>query len=599
MNRLDFPDCSAVHPTAEPSALEASSERSGALSLSDRVPWDCPGAQEIGFTVSERYNASAVLFENLTAGRGERPAVISAAGAHSYAQLAAAAARWGRAFTALGLTRGDRILMVLDDTPIYPAAFFGAVRAGFVPILINVLTTPDLLRFYLEDSGAEVAVVEAEFCDRFESACGGRTPLKTLIIVNGEPSAALPDVDVKKASQWVPSFADQLASADTHRNDMAFWMYSSGSTGRPKGIVHLQHDMTYTHQSYARSVLKLTADDICFSVPKIFFSYGFGNSITFPFSVGAASVLMPGRATPGAVFAAIARYRPTVFYGLPTLYTMLLHAPDIRDADLSSLQLAVSAGELLSPEIFNAWKAVTGVEIMDCLGSTEILNVYLSNTRESKKAGAAGLRVPGYEIVLKDEAGREVADENEGTMWIRGHSSTPMFWNRPERTAQTIHDGGWLCTGDRFVRDRDGFYYFRGRQDDLIKVSGQRVNPIEVQRCLLDHPDVRECVVLPVELADKRMALKAFVVMAKPVHDSKSATRTLQDHVKRKLVPYKYPRLVAFLPELPKTGTGKVDRQALLSGAVAAKPIGSAVDQRSARVKAPPPPTARRRGGAA
>jgi acetyl-CoA synthetase len=374
-------------------------------------------------------------------------------------------------------------------------------------------------------------------------------------------------------------------------------MYSSGSTGRPKGIVHLQHDMTYTHQSYARSVLQLAPDDICFSVPKIFFSYGFGNSITFPFSVGAASVLMPGRATPAAVFATIAQYRPTVFYGLPTLYTLLTHAPEIKDADLSSLRLAVSAAEILSSEIFNAWKAATGLEIIDCLGSTEMLNVYLSNTPEHKKLGAAGRRVPGYEITLKDEAGNEVVDGCEGVMWIRGHSSTPMFWNRPERTAETIREGGWMYTGDRFVRDHDGFYFFRGRKDDLIKVSGQWVNPIEVQRCLLDHPNVRECVVLPVELPDKRMTLKAFVVATEAVQDRKTATRALQDHVKRKLAPYKYPRLVAFLPELPKTGTGKVDRQALLSGLVAVK----AVDPPSARrrAKLQQPGAARRQSGAA
>jgi len=598
MARLDFPTCPPVRPAADTASLQAPSNNSGALSLPDRVPWDCPGAREIGFTVPERYNASAVLFDNLAAGRGDRPAVIGPAGERSYAQLAADAARWGNAFAALGLSRGDRVLLVLDDTPIYPAAFFGAVRAGFVPILINVLTPPDLLRFYLEDSGAEAAVAEAEFCDRFETACGGRTPLKTLIVVNGEPSSALRGVDIKKANEWLASFADRLTCADTHRNDMAFWMYSSGSTGRPKGIVHLQHDMTYTHQSYACAVLKLTPDDICFSVPKIFFSYGFGNSITFPFSVGAASLLMPGRATPAAVFAAIAQYRPTVFYGLPTLYTLLTHASEIREADFSSLRLAVSAAEILSSEISNAWKAATGLEIVECLGSTEMLNVYLSNTPERKKAGAAGMRVPGYEIVLKDDAGNEVADGQEGTMWIRGHSGTPMFWNRPERTAQTIHEGGWLCTGDRLVRDRDGFYFFRGRKDDLVKVSGQWVNPIEVQRCLLDHPDVRECVVLPIELPDQRMTLKAFVVMSGPVHDHNAATRALQDHVKRKLVPYKYPRLVAFLPELPKTGTGKVDRQALLSGIGALKPIGSAAGRRSARPLAEPR-AAHRQGGVA
>jgi benzoate-CoA ligase family protein len=561
----------------------------------DRVPWDCPGAQEIGFTIPERYNASEVLFQNLTAGRGERLAVIGPGGARSYAQLAADAGRWGNAFLALGLSRGDRVLFVLDDTPFYPAAFFGAVRAGLVPILINVLTPPDLLRFYLEDSDAQTAVVEAEFCDRFETACGGRSPLKTLIVVNGEPRGKLRGVNVKKAGDWIASFSGQLACADTHRSDMAFWMYSSGSTGRPKGIVHLQHDMPYTHQSYARSVLKLTPEDICFSVPKIFFSYGFGNSITFPFSVGATSLLMPGRAKPAAVFAAIAQYRPTVFFGLPTLYTLLAHAPEIRGADFSSLRLAVSAAEILSTEIFNAWKATTGLEIIECLGSTEMLNVYLSNVPERRKASAAGMRVPGYEIVLKNEAGDEVPDGCEGTMWIRGHSSTPMFWNRPERTAQTVRDGGWMCTGDRFIRDQDGFYFFRGRTDDLIKVSGQWVNPIEVQRCLLEHPMVRECAVLPVELPDKRMTLKAFVVMSEPVRDARAATRVLQDYVKEKLVPYKYPRLVQFLPTLPKTGTGKIDRQALLSGEFNLKRLAPAV---SAASRSPISQPSRRWAGA-
>jgi len=468
-----------------------------------------------------------------------------------------------------------------------------------VPILINVLTPPDLLRFYLEDSGAEVAVVEAEFCDRFASACGGRTPLKTLVVVNGEPRADLRGVDVKKANEWIACFAERLACADTHRNDMAFWMYSSGSTGRPKGIVHLQHDMAYTHQSYARAVLKLTPDDVCFSVPKIFFSYGFGNSITFPFSVGAVSLLTPGRATPAAVFAAIAQYRPTVFFGLPTLYTMLTHAPEIHAADFSSLRLAVSAAEILSAEIMNDWKAATGLEIIDCLGSTEMLNVYLSNTPEHRKLGSAGVRVPGYEIVLKDDLGKEVADGCEGVMWIRGHSSTPMFWNEPKRTAKTIRDDGWLCTGDRLLRDWDGFYFFRGRKDDLVRISGQWVNPIEVQRCLLEHPIVRECVVLPIELPDKRTTLKAFVVPSGPVGYFKTATRILQDYAKQKLVPYKYPRLVQFLPELPKTGTGKIDRQALLSGSAALKAVGVTSGQRPVKPRAQMHQRRARQGGAA
>jgi benzoate-CoA ligase family protein len=345
---------------------------------------------------------------------------------------------------------------------------------------------------------------------------------------------------------------------------MAFWMYSSGSTGRPKGIVHLQHDMAYTAQSYGRHVLKLAADDICFSVPKMFFSYGFSNSITFPCAVGAASLLLPGVPKPAAVFAAIARYRPTVFFGLPTLYAALAAAPEAAVADFSSLRLAVSAAETLSPDLFSAWTELAGLEIVEGLGSTEVQNVYLSNTAKRKKPGAAGMRVPGYELALKDEAGSEVEDGTEGILWVRGQSATPLYWNAPKKTAAIMGKAGWLCTGDRFVRDAEGFYFFRGRDDDLVRISGQWVRPIEVQRCLCEYPGVRECAVLAVKLPDRRMTLKAFVVMKQDSFDPAPTARALQQFVKARLLPYKYPRTVRFLPALPKTGTGKVDRQALL-----------------------------------
>jgi acetyl-CoA synthetase len=531
--------------------------------IADGVPWDCAGAVEIGFTIPTRYNASEILFQNLRVGRGDRLAVTGPAGRRSYRGLAADAARWGNALLSLGLKRGDRVLLLLDDTPAYPAAFFGAVRAGLVPILLSILTPPDLLRFYAIDSKAKAAACEAALCDRCEAPGQPLGPIKTLIVVNGRAEPSIPGAEIRHAENWLPAFSDRLPAADTYRNDMAFWMYSSGSTGKPKGIVHLQHDMPYTDLSYARSVLKLTPDDLCFSVPKIFFSYGFGNSITFPFSAGAASVLMPGRPTPGAVFAAVAQFRPSVFFGLPTLYTMLTGAPEIREADFSSVRLAVSAAEVLAVEVSNAWKAATGLDVIECLGSTEMLNVYLSNSPQRRKPGAAGLRVPGYEIVLKDENGKEVADGSEGVMWIRGHSATPMFWHRPQRTAQTIRDGGWLCTNDRFTRDEDGFYFFRGRTDDLVKISGLWVHPVEVQRCLAEHPLVRECAVLAVELPDRRMTLKAFVVINDFSFDRKATTRLLQDYVKQKLLPYKYPRVVEFMDDLPKTGSGKIDRQAL------------------------------------
>jgi acetyl-CoA synthetase len=531
--------------------------------IADKVPFDSPGALEIGFTVPERYNASRILFDNLSGGRGERLAIIGPAGTRSYAELCADASRWGHGFQSLGLQRGDRILMFCDDTPAYPAAFFGAVRAGFVPLLINTLTPPDLLQFYLADSNAPVAVTDAEFCSRFDAVACKDTQLRTLIIVNGGAGDhAVPDA--LAAEQWLQRFPGDLPEAGTHRNEMAFWMYSSGSTGRPKGIVHLQHDMAYSEAAFARNVLKLKPDDICFSVPKIFFAYGFGNSITFPASVGAATLLLPGQPKPAAIFEAIERFRPTVFFGLPTLYTSLTKAEGAAATDFSSLRMALSAAEVLSAEVFNGWKKLTGVEIVEGLGSTEALHIYLSNRPEKKKLGAAGLRVPGYEVALRDTDGRDVGDNEEGILWVRGDSNTPLYWNRPDKTAETVREEGWVYTGDRFVRDGDGFHFFRGRADDLIKISGQWVYPLEVELCLAEHPDVRECAVFAVELPDRRMTLKAVVVMNTGGFDSVDATKMLQDYVKATLLPYKYPREIKFLDELPKTGTGKIDRQALL-----------------------------------
>ena len=321
----------------------------------DQVPQDSAGAREIGFSIPQTYNASRVLFDNLARGNGERLALTGPGGTRNYAQLCTEAAQWGHGFLSLGLTRGDRILMFLDDTPAYPAAFFGAVRAGFVPLLINTLTPPDLLQFYLSDAGAAVAVADAEFTSRFNAEACKDTPLRTLIVTNGAAGEhAVASALI--AEQWLRGFATDLAEADTDRNEMAFWMYSSGSTGRPKGIVHLQHDMAYSEAAFSQNVLKLKPDDICFSVPKIFFAYGFGNSITFPFSVGAATLLLPGQPKPATIFDAIGRYKPSVFFGLPTLYTSLTKAEGAEAADFSSLRMALSAAEVLSADVFKAGK---------------------------------------------------------------------------------------------------------------------------------------------------------------------------------------------------------------------------------------------------
>jgi acetyl-CoA synthetase len=491
----------------------------------DRVHHAAPGSREIGFSVPARYNASAILFDNLMAS-GYRCAVTGPAGSRTYSELAADACAFGAGLLSLGLRRSDRVLLFLDDTPAYPAALFGAIRAGLVPLLINTLTPPDLLRFYLADSGARVAVCDAAFAERFNAEACRDTRLEALVVANGEAAAACA-ARMLSAAPWLAQPPGPLPPADTRRDDMAFWMYSSGSTGRPKGIVHLQHDMLFTHLSYARHLLKLTEDDVCFSVPKIFFAYGFGNSITFPFAVGASSVLLPGQPKPEAIFEAIARYRPTVFFGLPTLYTALSKAPEAKTADLSSLRFSVSAAEILAAEVFNAWKDISGLEVMEGLGSSEVLHIYLSNTPQARKLGAAGKRVPGYEIVLRDADGREVSAGEEGILWVRGDSNAPCYWNRPDKTAETMREEGWIYTGDRFVRDADGFHFFRGRADDLVKISGQWVYPLEVELCLADHPLVRECAVLAVEGADRLTTLKAFVVLNEPPQASPQTTRSL------------------------------------------------------------------------
>lgn len=530
--------------------------------LVDRVPREAPGSREIGFSVPERYNAASILFDNLERGLGDKVAVYSDAGNATYRDLARDASRFGNALKALGLEPGARVAMVLDDTAAYPAAVFGVLAAGFVPVLLNTASPPELLEYFLEDSGAPVLVIEGALAALVREGIGGRlAALRHVVVVDGEPGG-------QAGPAWhdlrtlLEAHDDELAPADTGRDDMAFWMYSSGSTGRPKGIVHLHHDMLYTHLAYARGVLDIGPGDICFSPPKIFFAYGFGNSITFPFSAGAACVLMAGRPTAEAVFDAVERHRPTLFFGLPTLYNALINSDRSAEASLDSVRLCLSAAETLPAELAARWRERFGHSIVEGLGSTEVLHIYLSNRPGDIRTGAAGRRVPGYELRLVDDDGREVRDGEAGTLWVRGDSQTPGYWNKPDKTAETVRDG-WIVTGDRFKRDADGFHYFLGRADDLVKISGQWVYPLEVEHCLADHEAVRECAVLALRLDDGRTTLKAFVVLNEPGGAGDAMTERLAGYVKRALLPYKYPRIVEYVEQLPKTGTGKIDRQAL------------------------------------
>ncbi len=525
--------------------------------IRDPVVDDVPGSLEIGFVRSEHTNCSSILWDNLER-NPSKLAITGASGQLTYSELVAAASMWGNAFKAAGLERNSRIVCFLDDTPVYPAVFFGAVRVGFVPVLLNTQTNPEILNYYLKDSEARLVVTEASLANQFKKEVLDDTCVEQIIAVNGESSSDCDSV----SEEILKDQPTQLACADTSPDDMAFWMYSSGTTGQPKGIVHLHHDMAYTHQSYGLNVLKLAVDDICFSVPKIFFAYGFGNSLTFPFSVGATTLLMSGRPKADIVLETIETFRPTVFFGLPTLYNLLCRDKSIGSRNLSSIRQSISAAETLSEEGYKTWRGLVGHGITEGLGSTELLHIYLSNRHGDHRIGAAGARVAGYEIKLISPDGDEVGAGEEGIMLVRGHSSTPCYWNRPEKLDETIR-GDWIYTGDRFL-EKDSYYYFQGRADDLVKVSGQWVWPLEVERCLNDHPDVHESAVMAVALPDKRMTLRAVVCLKDGKYGDDSQTRLLQNYVRDQLMPFKYPRIVEFRDELPKTGTGKIDRQALL-----------------------------------
>ncbi len=502
-------------------------------------------ADGVGFKLPADYNCARLLWDSLPA-FADRPAVIHDSGVLTYGALVCEAARIGNLLKRL-CTPGDRILLLLDDEPTYPAAIMGSMRAGFVPVLINTLSPPDLINYFLLDSGAKAAI----YSDDFEC------------LLNDEVIAGTPcQVAFNSSRRAWDTESCELPEHTTARRDPAFWMYSSGSTGQPKGIVHRHEDAPYTAETYGANLLQLQADDICFSVPKIFFAYGFGNSVSFPMSRGAATVLLSGRPTPERIFEQIVKYRPTVFFGLPTLYTALMHHPAAHDADLSSVRLCISAAEILSAELAADWKSLFGLDIIEGLGSTEMLHIYLSNDVKRRKPGSAGCVVPGYAVRLLGPDGRAVKPGEEGVMHVRGLSAAESYWNQPDKTAETMRDG-WIVTGDCFVRDDDGFYFLKGRADDLVKVSGQWVYPMEIETKLNEHPKIRESCVQAIQLEDRRFTIHAWVVLVEGIEADESLTQELQEYTKMKLLPHQYPREIIFMDSLPKTGTDKIDRQAV------------------------------------
>jgi benzoate-CoA ligase len=505
----------------------------------------------------ERYNVSTILDRNLEAGRGGKAAVRGEDGEVTYEQLLASACAAGRALRALGVHREQRVMLVLDDTPAFPAVFLGAIRAGVVPVPVNPLFKPDDYRYLVEDSDARAVVVDLGLLPKVREALAGYQEPVELVTVGGA------DDGTRDLQELLAEHAGELDPVRSHRDDAAFWLYSSGSTGRPKGVVHLQHDLPYTCQTYATQVLGIGEDDVCLSTTKQFHAYGLGNLLSFPFWVGATAVHLWGRPIPDRAFEAVERHRPTLLFSVPTLYNAMLATPGAGERDLSSVRLCVSAAEALPGELWRRWRDAYGLTIIDGIGSTELLHIFCSNAPDAVRPGSSGRPVPGYDLKLLDEDLDPTPPGETGNLYVRGDSALALYWRQHEKTKQTLI-GDWVWTGDRYRRDAEGFWWHQGRVDDMLKVGGNWVSPVEMEQALAEHPAVFECAVVQV-LVDGLTRIKAVVVTGEP--DPQRLTPELQQWCKQRLQRHEYPHLVEYAPELPKTTTGKVQRFKLRAGA--------------------------------
>jgi benzoate-CoA ligase family protein len=485
-------------------------------------------------TIPERYNASALLDRNLDAGRQETVAILCRDEAVTYGELFSRACGAAAALRDLGVDRGDRVLLVMDDCPAFPAVFLGAMRIGAVPVPVNPLYAADDYPYFVADSGARLAVVDA--------VCAEKVQAPALLTDELEPARELPPVD-------------------TRRDDVAFWLYSSGSTGRPKGVVHLHRDLLFTAQTYGRHALGITEADVTFSTTKLFHAYGLGNNLSFPYSAGATTVLLGGRPTPEAIFATVERFRPTLFFSVPTLYNAMLAAES--RGDFSSVRLCVSAAEPLPAEVWHRWNEQHRLVILDGIGSTEMLHIYCTNTVGDVVPGSSGRPVPGYDVKLVDEGGREVDGSGSGDLYVRGGSMLREYWNQPEKTADSIRDG-WFYSRDRYRRDEEGRYWCEGRADDMFKVSGLWVSPTDVEGRLIEHPAVLEAAVVGVRVEGFTKS-KAFVTVREPDRAGDELASDLREFCAAGLHRYQVPELIEFMDTLPKTATGKIERYKLRS----------------------------------
>ncbi|MBI3372690.1 MAG: benzoate-CoA ligase family protein [Betaproteobacteria bacterium] len=499
------------------------------------------------------YNAAADLVERNLPARAGKLAYIDDAGQYTFADLSARVNRFGSGLLSLGLQMEQRVLIAMLDTIDWPTAFLGAIKAGVVPIAVNTLLTTKDYEFMLADSRAQALLVSEALYPQFAPLVG-RLPFLKHVIVSGADAkghTAFKDVLARGRTE--------LAAAPTTRDDPCFWLYSSGSTGMPKGTVHVHSSMMMTAELYARATIGLMESDLCFSAAKLFFAYGLGNALSFPLAVGATTVLMAERPTPAAVFKRLTELKPSVFYGVPTLYAAMLADPAFPKKGSLALRMCVSAGEALPPQIAKGFKEKTGIEVLDGIGSTEMLHIFLANRPGDLRYGTTGKAVTGYALRLVDEQGNPVKPGELGELQISGDTSAAYYWNNLEKSRNTFA-GRWTRSGDKYLQDADGYYVYGGRSDDMLKVSGIYVSPAEVEAALISHDAVLEAAVVGAEDDNKLVKPKAYVVLKQGQTASDELKSALQQHVKDKLAPYKYPRWIEFIGELPKTATGKIQR---------------------------------------